>query len=51
MKLAFRKLGFDVPYSEIKNAMEKYDSDKGGSISFDEFREIFVNKLTQKLDD
>ena len=31
--------------------MKKYDRDKGGSISFDEFKEIFENNLTQKLDD
>lgn len=41
MKVAFQKLGFDVPLTEIRNAIKKHDLGKDGSIDYEEFKVIF----------
>jgi Ca2+-binding EF-hand superfamily protein len=41
MRVAFQKLGFNVPLAEIRKAISAHDSGKDGMIDFEEFKIIF----------
>jgi len=41
MKMAFQKLGFNVPLTEIRKAISAHDLGKDGTIDFEEFKVIF----------
>ena len=40
---AMRKLGHTVSLQEVQEMFEKYDIDKNGDITFEEFKMVFEN--------
>ena len=42
MQAAFSKQGYQIPLSEIRQYIQKYDVSKDGQIDFSEFKTIFL---------
>jgi len=49
IRVALTALGFSMTNEEIQSLILKYDHEKYGEISFDEFTEIIQNKISQLL--
>jgi len=47
-KVAMRALGFSCKKEEISALLLEYDKDASGNISFAEFQEIMVNKMSER---
>jgi Ca2+-binding EF-hand superfamily protein len=46
VRVALRVLGFDAPDEEVRELLQRFNAGGGAEISFDEFTQIIVHKLS-----